>query len=63
METEILSEADTRAKLIDPVLHSIGWTEDHIHREETARGIDIHYRGQAKTKSARKDRLSPAHQG
>jgi len=36
-----LSEADTRAKLIDPVLHSIGWTEDHIHREETARGIDI----------------------
>ncbi|MHC1610501.1 MAG: DEAD/DEAH box helicase family protein [Candidatus Methanospirareceae archaeon] len=38
---EILSEADTRAKLIDPVLHSIGWTEDHIHREETARGIDI----------------------
>ncbi len=41
MEIEILSEADTRAKLIDPVLHSIGWTEDHIHREETARGIDI----------------------
>ena len=41
MEIEILSEADRRAKLIDPVLHSIGWTEDHIHREETARGIDI----------------------
>jgi len=35
MEIEILSEADRRAKLIDPVLHS------HIHREETARGIDI----------------------
>ena len=41
MAIEILSEADTRAKLIDPVLHSIGWTEDHIYREETARGIDI----------------------
>jgi len=26
MEIEILSEADTRAKLIDPVLHSIGWS-------------------------------------
>lgn len=36
-----LSEADTRAKLIDPVLHSRGWTEDLIRREETAPGIDI----------------------
>jgi type I restriction enzyme R subunit len=38
---EVLSEADTRAKLIDPALHLIGWTEDLIHREETACGIDI----------------------
>jgi type I restriction enzyme R subunit len=36
-----LSEADTRAKLIDPALHSCGWTEDLIRREETDRGIDI----------------------
>lgn len=37
----ILSEADTRAKLIDPALHQRGWTEDLIRREETERGIDI----------------------
>ena len=36
-----LSEADTRAKLIDPALHKRGWTEDLIRREETNRGIDI----------------------
>lgn len=38
---ETLTEADTRAKFIDPALHEIGWTEDLIHREETAGGIDI----------------------
>lgn len=31
-----LSEADTRAKLIDPALHDRGWTEDLIRREVTA---------------------------
>lgn len=36
-----LSEADTRAKLIDPALHRRGWTEDLIRREETEHGIDI----------------------
>lgn len=36
-----LSEADTKAKLIDPALHSRGWTEDLIRREEKAQGIDI----------------------
>jgi type I restriction enzyme R subunit len=36
-----LNEADTRAKLIDPALHSCGWTEDLIKREETAMPIDI----------------------
>jgi len=36
-----LSEADTRAKLIDPALHCRGWTEDLIRREETGQGIDV----------------------
>ena len=36
-----LNEADTRAKLIDPILHQKGWTEDLISREETERGIEI----------------------
>ena len=36
-----LSEADTRAKLIDPALHSRGWTENLIKREETAGAIEI----------------------
>lgn len=36
-----LSEADTKAKLIDPALHLQGWTEDLISREETERGIEI----------------------
>lgn len=37
----ILSEADTRAKLIDPALHLRGWGEDLIRREETEPGIDV----------------------
>lgn len=36
-----LNEAETRAKLIDPVLHQKGWTEDLISREETEKGIVI----------------------
>lgn len=36
-----LSEADTRAKLIDPALHTRGWTEDLIRREETAGAVEI----------------------
>ena len=36
-----LSEADTRAKLIDPALHQRGWTEDLIKREETAGAVEI----------------------
>jgi type I site-specific restriction endonuclease len=31
-----LSEADTKAKPIDPALHHQGWTEDLIRREENA---------------------------
>lgn len=37
-----LNESDTRAKLIDPALHTRGWTEDLIKREETAGAIEIH---------------------
>jgi len=36
-----LGEADTRAKLIDPALHTRGWTEDLIRREETAGAIEV----------------------
>ena len=36
-----LSEADTRAKMIDPALHARGWTEDLIRREETAGAVEI----------------------
>jgi type I restriction enzyme R subunit len=36
-----LSEADTRAKLIDPSLHTVGWLESFIRRETTAGGIQI----------------------
>ena len=32
-----LSEADTRAKLIDPAIHRLGWTGDLIRSEETLR--------------------------
>jgi len=28
-----LSEADTKAKLIDPALHQRGWTEDLIRHD------------------------------
>ena len=36
-----LSEADTRAKLIDPALYACGWTEAHIRREETQGAVEI----------------------
>lgn len=36
-----LNESDTRSKLIDPAIHSRGWTEDLIKREETAGAIQI----------------------
>src|SRR3990172_10449115 len=35
------TEADKRAKLIDPAIHARGWTEDLIRREETAGAIEI----------------------
>jgi hypothetical protein len=36
-----LNEADTRTRLIDPVLHARGWTEDLIRREETLGTVEI----------------------
>ena len=36
-----LNEADTRAQLIDPALHSLGWSADMIPREQTVVGICI----------------------
>jgi type I restriction enzyme R subunit len=36
-----LSEADTRAKLIDPAIHSCGWSEDMICRETTLGAVEI----------------------
>jgi len=45
-----LSEADTRAKMIDPAIHKRGWTEDLIRREETAGSIEI-INGKARRRS------------
>jgi type I restriction enzyme R subunit len=39
--TEYLNESDTRAKLITPMLHQRGWTEDLIKREISAAKILI----------------------
>jgi type I restriction enzyme R subunit len=36
-----LSEADTRAKLIDPAIHERGWSEDLICRETTLGAVEI----------------------
>jgi len=40
-----LSEAGTRAKLIDPSVHARGWTVDLIRRKERAGAIEMmaHY--------------------
>ncbi len=51
-----LNEADTRAKLIDPALHKIGWSEDLIRREITAGTIEI-INGKTKRKKGRTDYL------
>ena len=48
------NEADTRAKLIDPALHTAGWTEDYIRREETAPEIEITSSGSARRRMAGK---------
>ena len=50
------NEADTRAKLIDPKIHELGWTEDLIRRETTAGAIEI-INGHTKRKGGRTDYL------
>ena len=35
------NEADTRAKLIDPALYGVGWSEEWIRREETDGAIQL----------------------
>src|SRR3990172_1263483 len=59
-----LSEADTRAKLIDPALHACGWTEDLIRREETAGAVEIvdgrpHKRSRGRTDYTLRVRVTP----
>ena len=39
--TVALSEADTRAKLIDPAIYARGWSEDMICRETTLGAVEI----------------------
>ena len=46
-----LSEADTRAKLIDPAIHACGWSEDMICRETTLGAVEI-IAGKARRRSA-----------
>jgi type I restriction enzyme R subunit len=36
-----MDEATTRTALIDPTLHSRGWTEELIKREETLGTVEI----------------------
>jgi type I restriction enzyme R subunit len=52
----VLNEADTRAKLIDPKIHNVGWKEDLIRRETTAGTIEI-INGRTKRKGGRTDYL------
>ena len=49
-----LSEADTRAKLIDPALHEAGWSEGLIRREETAGAVAL-IGGQTRRQNRRAD--------
>ena len=49
------NEADTRAKLIDPALHSRGWTEEHIKREVSAGAIEVSGRKAKRKKRGRMD--------
>jgi len=41
MSVQALSEADTRAKLIDPAIHSRGWSEEFICREVTVGAVEV----------------------
>ena len=48
------SEADTRAKLIDPALCARGWKEDNLKREETAGAVEMHD-GKARRRPRRRE--------
>lgn len=50
-----LNEADTRAKLIDPAIKAIGWTEEHIKREEVAGRIAVINGKAQRSRSGRTD--------
>ena len=50
-----LSEADTRAKLIDPALYARGWKEDNIKREETAGAVEMLYGRVCRRSRGRRD--------
>ncbi len=47
-----LSEADTRAELIDPIIRPKGWISPYIKREESARAVDI-INGQPRQRSSK----------
>ena len=47
MENQFYGEADTRAKLVTPMLIKRGWGEDAIRREETDRAIEFGMDGRA----------------
>lgn len=50
-----LNEAETRAKLIDPAIKAVGWTEAHIKREETLGRIAIVGGKAVRSRSGRTD--------
>lgn len=52
-----MNESDTRAKLIDPALHVVGWHEDMIKREETAAPIVLTDNGPKRKDKGRVDYL------
>ena len=63
----VFGEADTRAKLIDPALHSSGWSEDFMTREELTQGAVEIINGIPKRVTGRTDytlriKISPAAQ-
>lgn len=50
-----LNEAETRKTLIDPAIKLVGWTEEHIRREETAGRIAIIKGKAVRARSGRTD--------
>lgn len=50
-----LSEEETRKQLIDPAIKAIGWTEEHIKREEVAGRIAVINGKATRSRSGRTD--------